>query len=533
MPGSFDFLSTFTSDNVLAQTAMSQGTGSGIDTPNRFSALGGAFTFNNNEANIVPVAVFAGQTLRLDVDFGSSNNIDPINTELWLVDAFGNVLATNDNASADLGSTGVQDPRLSYTAAATGLVYVVVVQRDNNYLDGEFRFDGNGSDTGVFQLNISLAGLDPLLSGTSGDDSITLLAGQTRYRGLAGNDSISSALENNSIAGGSGNDSVYGNELSDLLYGGVGQDYLNGNGGADVLVGGEDYDSLYGGAGRDQLFGSSGDDSLNGGEGNDLLRAEIGNDNLDGGEGNDRVYAGAGQDYLYANLGNDLMDGADGSDTYYAYSGAAALTLDLRVIVAQDTGAYGIDRVLDIENVTGTNGFGDEIVGNDESNSLSGYGGDDLLIGLGGTDYMDGGEGSDELRGGSEYDSLYGGNGDDIVYGGAGNDYLRGGAGRDHLWGQGGTDVFYFYYEEDSPAAAPDIIEDFESSQSDKIGLSNLPDTLIFRGNGPFQNTGGEVRTVDFGAFQRVYVNLDTDSAAEMIIRVNTPTPLLSTDFYL
>ena len=111
MPGSFVFASEFTTENFLSQTQLSKGTGNGIDNPNRFHALGGAFTFDDNAANIVSVALLPGQTMNLDVDFGLSNNVDTINTEIRVIDALGKEVAFNDTAAgADVGSPTTGDP---------------------------------------------------------------------------------------------------------------------------------------------------------------------------------------------------------------------------------------------------------------------------------------------------------------------------------------------------------------------------------------------------------------------------------------
>ena len=82
MPGNFIFGEEFDTDTFISQTELSDGSGTGIDDPNSFSAQGGAFTFNNNDANITLIALLAGQTLKLDVDFGSDNNIDTMDTRL-------------------------------------------------------------------------------------------------------------------------------------------------------------------------------------------------------------------------------------------------------------------------------------------------------------------------------------------------------------------------------------------------------------------------------------------------------------------
>jgi Ca2+-binding RTX toxin-like protein len=533
MPGSFTFNSEFTSANFLSQTLLSAGAGNGIDNPALFSAQGGTVSFSNNARSIVPVAVTEGQVLRLDVDYGSSNNIDTIDTKLYVVDATGKILASNDSSAADSGSTGTTDPKLNYTAAETGLLFVIVVQKDKGYIDNELRFNNGGTDAGVFQLNIALSGLSNLVSGTSGADTVTLTLDQKRYRALGGDDNISAAAVDTVIDGGSGNDNLNGNTRSDILYGESGSDYLSGYARNDVLVGGTGADSLYGGLGRDELFGGNDGDYLSGDDGADILWGEDGDDSLSGGTGNDLIFGGAGYDYFYLDSGDDVLDGGDLGGTIYAYSGSGALTIDLRITTAQDTGSFGFDTITNISDATGANLFGDTITGNDLRNSLNGYGGADTITGLGGNDNIYGGNDNDVLSGGDGEDSISGENGDDVLSGGADTDFISGGLGHDLLTGGTGNDSFYFGSEADSLPIAVDVITDFSHIENDHINLASLPGTLQFRGSGPFLNTGGEVRTVDFGAFQRVYVNVDTDSEAEMVIRVNTPDALVIADFTL
>ena len=187
MPGTFTFANDFTTLNFLSQTRLSQGAGNGIDNVNLFHALGGAFTYSNDAANIVPIALIQGQTMRLDIDFGASNNIDSMNTEIRVVDALGHEVALNDDAATtDNGSPTLEDSRLSFLAPTTGLYYVVVTQKDNDYVDNTFGFNNGGTDTGVFQLDIAIGGLDPLSQGSTGVDNVSLGTNETRYNARGG-----------------------------------------------------------------------------------------------------------------------------------------------------------------------------------------------------------------------------------------------------------------------------------------------------------------------------------------------------------
>lgn len=69
----------------------------------------------------------------------------------------------------------------------------------------------------------------------------------------------------------------------------------------------------------------------------------------------------------------------------------------------------------------------------DDSDTLKGGAGDDIIIGGGGGDTLSGGAGQDLLIGGEGDDDLHGDGGNDFLVGGSGNDTLSGGAGTDTL----------------------------------------------------------------------------------------------------
>ena len=97
------------------------------------------------------------------------------------------------------------------------------------------------------------------------------------------------------------------------------------------------------------------------------------------------------------------------------------------------------------------------IFGTDESETINGTVGTDLVFALKGNDLVRGGTGDDVIHGGDGNDNLYGDDGDDTLYGGAGNDNLRGGAGNDVLiGGDGDADMAFFLYS--------NLVSDPESS---------------------------------------------------------------------
>ena len=190
MPGTFQFANTFSSDSILSQARATSGAGVGIDDPALYSLLGASFHFDPNQASITSVALRAGATVKLDLDFGGAGGIDNIDTRLCVIDSLGNIVANINNSAVDAGSTSGLDPRLSFTAATTGVFYIAVVHQANAYVNGTFGFNGGGTDGGDFTFNAGFAGLATRTVGTSGVENFTLAVNQRRYDALGGDDYI-------------------------------------------------------------------------------------------------------------------------------------------------------------------------------------------------------------------------------------------------------------------------------------------------------------------------------------------------------
>jgi Ca2+-binding RTX toxin-like protein len=169
---------------------------------------------------------------------------------------------------------------------------------------------------------------------------------------------------------------------------------LNNDGRPEIVVGNNE--------GRLQVFALVGDDSLGGGQGDDTLIGGFGDDSLNGGDGNDCLQGGGGSDWaIYA-----------GSDS--------GVVVDL--VAARSSGAPGVDTLVSIENVMGSDGS-DSLLGNTGSNTLFGGNGADMLDGGLGDDWLDFGAGMESF-----------------TYAlGIGNDTLDGGAGADTLNLDSGT----------------------------------------------------------------------------------------------
>ncbi|MBL8571852.1 MAG: M10 family metallopeptidase C-terminal domain-containing protein [Phreatobacter sp.] len=215
-----------------------------------------------------------------------------------------------------------------------------------------------------------------------------------------------------------------------------------------------------------------------------VLVGTDGNDTLTGGTLNDTLTGGAGNDVLIGGAGNDILDGGAGQDHANYASATAAVTINLALSGAQNTGGAGIDTLVSIETVTGGTG-NDVITGDAQANVLNGNLGDDTIDGGAGNDFINGGGGNDVINGGDGLDTatyasftspvivslavigpqntgsagidtllsienLVGGSGSDmlignglsnVLTGGAGNDTLIGNAGQDTLIGGTGDDI--------------------------------------------------------------------------------------------
>ncbi|MDB5469060.1 MAG: outer rane adhesin like protein [Caulobacter sp.] len=196
-------------------------------------------------------------------------------------------------------------------------------------------------------------------------------------------------------------------------------------------------------SGKDLVVGGSGADTLTGLAGNDVLSGAGGADDLSGGDGDDILEGGAGGDQFNGGSDRETLGLAvDGSNPYgdtirYVRSGSA-VTIDLAARTASGGDAQGDtitgdgSGVSTIENLTGSEGYGDLLKGDSRGNRL---------VGLGGADTLYGRAGDDVLAGGAGVDNLYGEDGDDNIVGGLGNDLAWGGAGKDALIGQEGDDT--------------------------------------------------------------------------------------------
>ncbi|HWL34331.1 MAG TPA: hypothetical protein VNP89_12075 [Gaiellaceae bacterium] len=241
------------------------------------------------------------------------------------------------------------------------------------------------------------------------------------------------------LLGSAAADVLRGDGAANIIEGGNGDDFLDGAGGNDIAS----YESFAGrpgssgpigvgvdlargsaqGAGSDILvsfehaLGSRFADVLSGNDGPNVLRGADADDSLQGRGGNDGLVGGAGHDGLMGDAGDDFVDGGPGLDTAGFGQAPAGVRVDLAAGTATGEGS---DTLMSIQHIGGSP-HNDVLRGNEETNGISGHGGDDAISGLAGDDFLYGESAGD----------FVGLAGDDTIAGGLGFDRADGGGGRD------------------------------------------------------------------------------------------------------
>ena len=163
-----------------------------------------------------------------------------------------------------------------------------------------------------------------LVSGGTGDDTITTGDdADTIFAGF-GNDVIDGGIDDDEITASVGDDSVIGGEGDDLILGGRGNDTIEGDGGIygdEIPNDGSDpeptnnEDTISGGSGDDVISGGDDNDVLNGGLGDDVIDGGVDDDDIEGNDGNDVLIGGDGDDTIRGGNGDDTISGGDGNDS--------------------------------------------------------------------------------------------------------------------------------------------------------------------------------------------------------------------------
>ena len=415
-----------------------------------------ALFYGDAQAGIT--VALTGTTVATTVTVGSERDI-VANFEMFVGSAFADSIVGSAANETILGGAGDD----TFIAAGGSNSVAGGAGNDLVFVDtgaGNDTFDG-GEGVDTIDFSQFTTGVSVIL-GASGVASTAYVGGRTI-----------TLVNFENITGGSGADTLVGNELGNVLIGGEGDDCLIGNAGSDTIYGNAGADTLRGGTGTDDLDPGTGPgdlidnsdltgginrvisrnnpyytgtgygDTMVGGAdtaggtanftllgdlGNDCLTGNILNDLLLGGDGDDTLRGSVGNDTLDGGLGNDLMDGGDGSADLADYASRSVginvtFATDVESTLIIDPATGEIDRIINVENVTG--GSGNDTI------SAAGDTVAHVLRGGAGDDYLTGGSGDDTLDAGAGSDCLMGGAGNDLLIAGAANQTLDGGDGTD------------------------------------------------------------------------------------------------------
>ena len=302
----------------------------------------------------------------------------------------GNVIvaaAVKNTVGTAIEAIGAQSILVATAGSVIGQVNALELQGASNSVynqgtitagSGKAIIGGSGADTIINTGTINFA------TSATGTVLIDLGDGADFYDGIKG------IATGGLIRLGSGNDTAFGGAQAETFSGGSGSNFIDGGGGIDTI----DYAeatvgvsvNLSGESGQwagnsdtlaniENVTGSNHNDTIVGSSGNNILKGGDGDDTLEGGYGDDRLEGGAGRNTA-------------------RYSSFLDARVDLSITVAQSTGGYGRDTLLDIDNLEGGSGA-DTFIGNGENNRLVGNAGNDTLTGGGGNDTLDGGSGQD------------------------------------------------------------------------------------------------------------------------------------------
>ncbi|CAK0743880.1 serralysin [Gammaproteobacteria bacterium] len=395
----------------------------------------------------------------LDGQAGVDTLIGGDGDDTYIVDNVGDVVTEQAAEGTDL--------------VLASVTYTLADNLENLTLTGSSAIDGTGNTQ------------DNIITGNSGKNTLDGGAGVDTLIGGAGDDTylVDNAGDTTTELAGGGTDFVLasltytlGAEVENLTLTDGADINGTGNTQANTITGNSGDNILDGGAGADTLIGRGGNDTyvvddsgdvvveVAGGGTDDLVLASITYTLADKvedltltGSANINGTGNAQSNTITGNSGDNIIDGGIGTDTVSYATATGGVTVSLvGALGQQDTGSAGIDTLISIENLIGSN-FDDQLTGNGGDNVIDGCPGIDTLsyatsnhgvivslavsgsqntfgagqdtlsnienlIGTNFGDFLTATASGSQLQGGAGDDTLISGVGDDLLDGGAGND---------------------------------------------------------------------------------------------------------------
>lgn len=340
---------------------------------------------------------------------GESFMLGGLGDDIYVVDSIGDTVLEYVNEGVDLIRSNVTIGLLAanvenltlmgasaINAKGNGLSNLIIGNAANNILNG-----GSGNDT----LKAGLGNDTYVVDAVADVVTENLNEGTDTVQSSVSIGSLAVNVENLMLMGTAAINGT-GNELANYMVGNGANNGLSGGLGGDIIRGGLGNDTLDGGDGSDWVdyrdmsaavtvnLSNTSTAQNTGAAGLDLLTNF---ENIFGGSGNDTLIGNVNANIIRAGLGNDSLDGGAGIDyaDYRDFNGA--LTVNLALTTAQNTGAAGTDTLINFENVLGGAG-NDTLSGNALANRIEGNVGNDLLSGAAGNDALLGGAGNDTYQ---------------------------------------------------------------------------------------------------------------------------------------